>query len=89
MANLDGPLGVDRRSWSRIHCSDGEHPYAGNWWVSGLCLDYEHSFIHELAEFYKSLDDPTAEKRYPDFRNALGTQYVCGRRRERRMIWAV
>ncbi|MEN9815187.1 MAG: hypothetical protein RLZZ412_1169, partial [Verrucomicrobiota bacterium] len=25
----------------------------------------------------KSLDDPKAEKAYPDFRHALGTQYVC------------
>jgi predicted dehydrogenase len=25
----------------------------------------------------KSLDDPSAEKAFPDFRNALGTQYVC------------
>jgi len=30
-----------------------------------------------LAEFFKPLDDPSAEKRYPDFRHALGTQFVC------------
>ncbi|MFN5805359.1 MAG: Gfo/Idh/MocA family protein [Opitutia bacterium] len=67
----------DRRGWSSIHTSDGDHPYAGNWWVPGLCLGYEHSFTHELAEFLKSLDDPKAPKAYPDFRHALGTQYVC------------
>ena len=32
---------------------------------------------HALAEFLKSLDDPKAVKAYPDFRHALGTQYVC------------
>jgi predicted dehydrogenase len=67
----------DRRGWSSIHTSDSDHPYAGNWWVPGLCLGYEHSFTHALAEFLKSLDDPKGPKAYPDFRHALGTQYVC------------
>lgn len=74
---FDHGVPSDRRGWSSIHCTDGDQPYAGNYWVPGLCLGYEHSFTHELAEFFKSLDDPSAEKRYPDFRHALGTQYVC------------
>lgn len=45
--------------------------------MPGLCLGYEHSFTHALYEFFKSLDNPSAEKAYPDFRHALGTQYVC------------
>ena len=77
LSYFDHGVPGDRRGWSSIHCSDGDHPYAGNWWVPGLCLGYEHSFIHGLAEFLKSLDDPAAEKRYPDFRQALGTQHVC------------
>ena len=67
----------EKRGWASILVTDGEHPYAGNWWVPGLGLGYEHSFIHGIYEFLKSLDDPSAEKAYPDFRNALGTQYVC------------
>jgi len=67
----------DRRGWSKIHCSDGDHPYSGNWWVPGLCLGYEHSFTHALVEFFRSLDNPSAPINYPDFRHALGTQYVC------------
>ncbi len=43
----------------------------------GLCLGYEHSFVHALAEFVQSLANPTAPRNYPDFRHALGTQYVC------------
>jgi predicted dehydrogenase len=74
---FDHAVPGDRRGWSSIHASDSDHPYAGNWWVPGLCLGYEHSFTHALAEFLKSLDDPKAEKAYPDFRHALGTQYVC------------
>jgi predicted dehydrogenase len=45
--------------------------------VPGLCLGYEHSFVHGLYEFLRSLDDPKAPRNYPDFRDALGTQYVC------------
>jgi predicted dehydrogenase len=29
------------------------------------------------VEFFKSLDNPSAPINYPDFRHALGTQYVC------------
>ena len=74
---FDHGVPSDRRGWSSIHCSDGDQPYAGNWWVPGLCLGYEHSFTHELYEFLKSLENPSAPKNYPDFRHALGTQYVC------------
>jgi predicted dehydrogenase len=67
----------DRRGWSNVHCSDSDQPYAGNYWVPGLCLGYEHSFINGLYEFLKSLENPSAPKNYADFRHALGTQYVC------------
>ncbi|MEM9235871.1 MAG: Gfo/Idh/MocA family oxidoreductase, partial [Verrucomicrobiota bacterium] len=77
LSYFDHEVPGDRRGWSSIHCSDGDHPYAGNWWVPGLCLGYEHSFVHGLYEFMRSLDDPSSEKRYPDFRDALGTQHVC------------
>ncbi|MGA1632947.1 MAG: gfo/Idh/MocA family oxidoreductase, partial [Phycisphaerales bacterium] len=66
------------------------HPYAGKWWVPGLCLGYEHSFVHGLHEFLRRLDDPSVERRYPDFRDALATQLVCdavlASARERRWI---
>ena len=77
LAYFDHGVPSDRRGWSSIHCSDGDQPYAGNWWVPGLCLGYEHSFTHALYEFLKSLENPSAPKAYPDFRDALGTQYVC------------
>jgi predicted dehydrogenase len=77
LSYFDHGVPGDRRGWSSIHCSDGDHPYAGNWWVPGLCLGYEHSFTHALYEFFKALDNPAAPKAYPDFRHALGTQYVC------------
>ncbi len=63
------------RGWRSIHVSDGDHPYLGNWWVPGLCLGYEHSFVHQVADFLKGLE--TGEAASPTFREALETQKVC------------
>ncbi|QEG21444.1 Gfo/Idh/MocA family protein [Mariniblastus fucicola] len=63
------------RGWRTIHVTDGDHPYLGNWWVPGLCLGYEHSFVHQVADFLKGLE--TGEPAAPTFRDALETQRVC------------
>ena len=46
-----------------------------NWWVPGLAIGYEHSFVHAVADFLKGLE--TGQKVQPDFRDALATQRVC------------
>src|SRR5664279_4259379 len=63
------------RGWRSIHVTDGDHPYMGKWWVPGLQIGYEHSFVHQLADFLGGL----AKKKptHPTFRDALETQYVC------------
>ena len=77
LSYFDHGVPGDRRGWSSIHCTDGDQPYAGNFWVPGLGLGYEHSFVNGVHEFLSHLDDPGSEKRFADFKNALGTQYVC------------
>ncbi|MGD0263092.1 MAG: Gfo/Idh/MocA family oxidoreductase [Verrucomicrobiota bacterium] len=63
------------RGWRNIHVTDGDHPYMGKWWVPGLQIGYEHSFVHQLADF---LDGVARRKpARPTFRDALETQYVC------------
>lgn len=32
--------------WKSIHVTDGDHPCMGKWWVPGLAIGYEHSFVH-------------------------------------------
>ena len=44
------------RGWRSIHVSDGDHPYMKHWWVPGLQIGYEHSFIHQMADFLLGLD---------------------------------
>jgi predicted dehydrogenase len=63
------------RGWRSIHVTDGDMPYMGKWWVPGLQIGYEHSFVHHVADFLDGLakSKPTS----PTFRDALETQKVC------------
>ncbi len=63
------------RGWRSIHVTDGEHPYMKHWWVPGLQIGYEHTFVHQVADFLEGLGSgkPTS----PTFREALETQAVC------------
>ena len=63
------------RGWRSIHVTDGDHPYMGKWWVPGLQIGYEHSFVHQLADFLQGL--AKGKPAHPTFRDALETQYVC------------
>jgi predicted dehydrogenase len=63
------------KGWRSIHVTDGGQPYMDKWWVPGLGIGYEHSFVHQVADFLKSLE--TGTPCLPDFRNALETQKVC------------
>lgn len=65
------------RGWRSIHVTDhsGEHPYMKNWWVPGLQIGYEHTFVHQVADFLESL--ASGKPCSPTFREALETQKVC------------
>lgn len=65
------------RGWRSIHVTDhgGEHPYMNHWWVPGLQIGYEHSFIHQVADFLTGL--ASGKPAGPTFRDALETQKVC------------
>jgi len=63
------------RGWHNVHVSDGDQPYMKNWWVPGLQIGYEHTFVHQVADFLKQLE--TGKAAGPTFRDALATQYVC------------
>ena len=63
------------RGWRSIHVTDGDHPYMDKWWVPGLQIGYEHSFIHQVADFLQGLS--ASQPVGPTFRDALETQKVC------------
>ena len=63
------------RGWRSIHVTDGDHPYMGKWWVPGLQIGYETTFLHTVADFLDGLANGKAAG--PTFRDALETQKVC------------
>ncbi|HUG92481.1 MAG TPA: Gfo/Idh/MocA family oxidoreductase [Planctomycetaceae bacterium] len=65
------------RGWRSIHVTDhgGDHPYMEKWWVPGLQIGYEHSFVHQVADFLAGI--AKGQPVGPTFRDALETQKVC------------
>lgn len=68
----DGKL----RGWKSVHVTDNspDHPYMDKWWVPGLQIGYEHSFVHQVADFIEGLS--SGKPAMPDFRDAYRTQLV-------------
>jgi myo-inositol 2-dehydrogenase/D-chiro-inositol 1-dehydrogenase len=63
------------RGWRSVHVTDSDQPYMKHWWVPGLQIGYEHTFIHQAADFLEALGNGRPAS--PTFRDALETQYVC------------
>ena len=63
------------RGWKSIHITDGDQPYMKNWWVPGLQIGYEHSFVHQVADFLANLAGNKSTS--PTFREALETTRMC------------
>jgi len=62
------------RGWRSIHVSDGDHPYMKRWWVPGLQIGYEHSFVHQVADFIEGIE--SGKPAAPTFRDGLATDCV-------------
>jgi myo-inositol 2-dehydrogenase/D-chiro-inositol 1-dehydrogenase len=62
------------RGWRSIHVTDGDHPYMNHWWVPGLQIGYEHTFIHQVADFLEAVGG--GREAAPTFREALSTDLV-------------
>ncbi len=72
---FDHKISGQLRGWSSVMVTDGEHPYLGNWWVPGLIIGFEHSFVHTVADFINALG--RKKPAGPTFRDALETTRVC------------
>ncbi len=62
------------RGWRNIHVTDGDQPYMKHWWVPGLQIGYEHTFIHQFADFVEAAAGGKSPA--PTFRDGLATDYV-------------
>jgi predicted dehydrogenase len=62
------------RGWRSVHVTDGDHPYMKHWWVPGLQIGYEHTFIHQFADFLEAVG--AGRECAPTFRDGLATDLV-------------
>ena len=62
------------RGWRSVHITDGDHPYMKHWWVPGLQIGYEHTFVHQAADFFAGLASGNIPG--PTFKDALETERV-------------
>ncbi|MBT5903671.1 MAG: Gfo/Idh/MocA family oxidoreductase [Opitutaceae bacterium] len=62
------------RGWRSIHLSDSDQPYMDKWWIPGVQIGFEHTFVHQVADFLEGIANgkPAA----PTFRDALKTDRV-------------
>jgi predicted dehydrogenase len=58
----------------RILVTEPDHPYAGAWWPPGHGLGYEHTFVHEVADFVRDVSAGTPPA--PSFADGLYVQRV-------------
>ena len=51
----DGTVPAADAGFRRILVTEPDHPYAGAWWPPGHGLGYEHTFVHEIADFVRDV----------------------------------
>jgi Predicted dehydrogenases and related proteins len=57
-----------------IQASEGIHPYMSAWWPTGHVIGYEHTFVHEMYEFVRSIVNNTPTS--PDFYDGVKCSQV-------------
>src|SRR5579864_3561634 len=62
------------RGWRDLHITDRDHPYMSHWWVPGLQIGYEHTFVHQAADFLAGLGEGKSAS--PTFREGMATDDV-------------
>lgn len=66
------PAGIG--GFRRILTTEVEHPYIDAWWPPGHLLGYEHTFVHEVADFLRAVRD--REQPVPGFDDGVAVQQV-------------
>jgi predicted dehydrogenase len=70
----DGTVPSADAGFRRILATDPDHPYAAAWWPPGHGLGYEHTFVHEIADFVR--DVCAGRPPTPSFADGLYVQRV-------------
>jgi predicted dehydrogenase len=70
----DGTVPAADAGFRRLLATEPDHPYAGAWWPPGHGLGYEHTFVHEVADFVRDVSAGRAPS--PSFADGLYVQQV-------------
>ncbi|GAA5145430.1 Gfo/Idh/MocA family oxidoreductase [Nocardioides marinquilinus] len=70
----DGTVPARDAGFRRVLVTEPDHPYAGAWWPPGHGLGYEHTFVHQVADFVRDVATGTAPS--PSFDDGLQVQRV-------------
>ncbi len=60
-----------------INVTEGNHPYIEKWWPAGHIIGWEHTFTHEVYDFFDAIAND--KEVHPNFDDALKTQVVLER----------
>jgi predicted dehydrogenase len=60
------------QGWTNILVTEPVHEYVNNWWPPGHIIGWEHSFVHQLADFVKCV--VKKKPATPDFAHGLHNQ---------------
>ncbi|PSR22436.1 MAG: dehydrogenase [Sulfobacillus acidophilus] len=64
----------DVQGFRRVLVTDPPHPYGGRWWPAGHGLGYDHTLVHELAEFVSAIEE--GRSAHPNFTDGVKCQVV-------------
>jgi predicted dehydrogenase len=70
----DATVPAAQAGFRRILVTEPDHPYTGAWWPAGHGLGYEHTFVHEIADFVRDVASGTPPT--PSFADGLQVQRV-------------
>jgi predicted dehydrogenase len=65
---------ADVQGFRRVLATDPAHAYSEAWWPPGHTIGYEHTFIHEMVECLKALQEN--RQPVPNFHDGVLCQAV-------------
>jgi predicted dehydrogenase len=71
---FDGSDASGEQGFRRILVTEAGHPYVNHWWPDGHIIGWEHTFVHQFADFLTSIRDDTESQ--PSFADGLRVQKV-------------
>jgi len=64
----------ETQGFRRIMVTQPEHAYIKNWWPAGHVIGWEHTFVHQIYEFFKAISEGYIPE--PSFLDGLKCQEV-------------